>query len=78
MQTAKIDCRKIVLYQIRDNLHVLDARDNSIALPRLDPFRHRLAEVALVKIDGPVSVRAGVGGNARQHTATVGTRRFDQ
>ena len=57
---------------------ILDACENAVSIPVLQPFWWRRAQVIGMNINGPRAVSAQVAVDAEQHAAAVGSRSLDQ
>ena len=56
---------------------VLDAHDDPVPLPAVEPVGHRLAHAAILAKNRPGAIRPGVAGDPPEQTAAVPARRFD-
>src|SRR5262249_45493374 len=56
----------------------LDASNNAVATPVLEPRRRGIEEMVPLQVDRPGPVDADVVGDAAQQSTAIAARRFDQ
>ena len=77
-QPAEVDGRQSQLADRMRDLAVLDAGDDPVPLPALEPGGRGIPEAALRQVDRPGTVQPDVLGDPVQQAAAVGTRRLHQ
>ena len=77
-QPAEVDGRQSQLADRVRDLAVLDAGDDPVPLPALEPGGRGISEAALRQVDRPGTMQPDVLGDPVQQAAAVRTRRLHQ